>query len=113
MREKKVERKPFDKEACPIFSSVDVIGGTWKPVIIWVLLDGSMRFGEIHQSIHGIALKVLSRNLKELEQDGIVSRKAYPEVPPRVEYSLTEKGKSLSTIMNALADWSREYIIDK
>jgi DNA-binding HxlR family transcriptional regulator len=95
---------------CPITAIIDVIGGKWKPVIIWILLREPKRFGELHKSIPGIALKVLSRHLKELEADGIITRKAYPEVPPKVEYALSEKGKSLENIMRSMATWSKDNI---
>jgi len=97
---------------CPITSAISVIGGKWKPVIIWILMPGSKRFGELHKTIPGVALKVLSRHLKELEADGIVTRKAYAEVPPRVEYTLTPKGRALNGIMDLLVDWSREYVME-
>jgi len=80
---------------CAITATIDVIGGKWKPIIIWILLDGKKRFGELHKNIPGIALKVLSRQLKELEENDIVQREVFPEVPPRVEYSLTQTGESL------------------
>ncbi len=112
MVEKKiVEKKYQSANECPIAASIDVIGGKWKPIIIWLLMQESRRFGELHRSIPGIALKVLSRHLKELESDGIVNRKAFAEVPPRVEYSLTVKGRSLTDIMKALANWSNENIL--
>ena len=111
METKKNEKKYAHAEECPISASISVIGGKWKPIIIWVLMEKPLRFGELHKTIEGVALKVLSRQLKELAEDGIVNRKAYPEVPPRVEYSLSEKGKSLSIIMNSLADWSRDNIL--
>lgn len=98
-------------EECPITATIDVIGGKWKPPIIWLLLKGPLRFGELHKIIPGMALKVLSRQLKELEADGIIIRKAYPEVPPRVEYSLSEKGETLREVMFLLSDWSRKHII--
>lgn len=98
---------------CPVTASIEVIGGKWKPIIIWVLVDGPKRFGELHKIVPGIALKVLSRQLKELVEDGIISREAFPEVPPRVEYSLTEKGKSLTPIMQALCQWSRDNILEE
>ncbi|QMW04665.1 winged helix-turn-helix transcriptional regulator [Spirosoma foliorum] len=98
-------------EECPITATIDVIGGKWKPPIIWLLLKGPMRFGELHKTIPGMALKVLSRQLKELEADGIVVRRAYPEVPPRVEYSLSEKGETLRAVMFMLSDWSRKNIL--
>lgn len=97
---------------CPITATIDIIGGKWKPVIIWILIQEPKRFGELHKSIPGISLKVLSRQLKELEAHGIITRKAYPEVPPKVEYSLSEKGRSLTNIMQQLASWSRNNIME-
>jgi DNA-binding HxlR family transcriptional regulator len=96
---------------CPISATISVIGGKWKPIIIWVLMKGPHRFGELHRTIPGMALKVLSRQLKELEKDQIISRRVYAEVPPRVEYSLTGKGESLSAVMNLLSEWSNENIL--
>ncbi|MCR8556742.1 helix-turn-helix transcriptional regulator [Mucilaginibacter sp. BJC16-A38] len=113
MLEKEIIEKKYQQACdCPITSAVNVIGGKWKPIIIWILMTESRRFGEIHKSIPGIALKVLSRHLKELEADGIITRKAYPEVPPRVEYTLTEKGRALNGIMDLLVVWSREYVME-
>lgn len=97
---------------CPITAAIGIVGGKWKPVIIWILIDGPRRFGELHKTIPGIALKVLSRHLKELEADGIITRKVYAEVPPRVEYALTEKGRSLNDVMQLFADWGRKNIIN-
>ena len=111
LQTEKIERKYHQACECPITGTIDIIGGKWKPIIIWILLQESKRFGELHKSIPGIALKVLSRHLKELEADGIVIRKAFPEIPPRVEYSLSEKGRSLNDIMQQLASWSRENIL--
>src|SRR5579859_7766731 len=104
-------KKYFKADDCSITAAISVIGGKWKPVVIWILLDGPKRFGELHKCIPGMALKVLSRQLKELEEDGIVNRKAFAEVPPRVEYSLTEKGESLSGIMHALSQWSHRHLL--
>lgn len=112
MKEKKIQQY-HSAGQCPITATIDVIGGKWKPPIIWLLLKGSMRFGELHKTIPTMALKVLSRTLKELEADGIISRKAYPEIPPRVEYSLSEKGESLRQVMTMMSEWSREHVIDK
>jgi DNA-binding HxlR family transcriptional regulator len=98
-------------EECPITATIDVIGGKWKPPVIWLLLKGPMRFGELHKTIPAMALKVLSRTLKELEADGIINRKAYPEIPPRVEYSLSEKGESLRQVLTLMSDWSRKHIM--
>jgi DNA-binding HxlR family transcriptional regulator len=111
MPEKKILPKPHGADECPITATIDVIGGKWKPPIIWLLMEGPMRFGELSKRMPAIALKVLSRHLKELEADGIIVRKAYSEVPPRVEYSLSEKGASLREIMFLLSAWSRKHIM--
>lgn len=100
-------------EECPITATIDVIGGKWKPPIIWLLMKCPLRFGELSKTMPSMALKVLSRQLKELEHDGIIIRKAYPEVPPRVEYSLSEKGESLREIMYLLSNWSRRHILEE
>lgn len=110
IKKEKRSRTYIQSGDCPISATIDVIGGKWKPIIIWLLIENTMRFGELKKQIPGITLKVLSRQLSELEADGIVNRKAYPEVPPKVEYSLTEKGRSLTEIMNSLASWSRVHI---
>ncbi|WCT14107.1 winged helix-turn-helix transcriptional regulator [Mucilaginibacter jinjuensis] len=109
----KIEKKYDAAADCPIAATIDVIGGKWKPIIIWLLIQDTKRFGELHKFIPGIALKVLSRHLKEMEADGIIIRQAFAEVPPRVEYSLTEKGRSLTAIMQALAVWSNDNILGK
>ncbi|RFZ86094.1 transcriptional regulator [Mucilaginibacter terrenus] len=106
----KIENKITPVCECPITAAIDIVGGKWKPVIIWVLISGPKRFGELHKTISGIALKVLSRHLKELEADGIITRKVFAEVPPRVEYTLTEKGSSLNDMMELFADWGRKNI---
>lgn len=103
--------KQYSKASdCPITNYVQVIGGKWKPIIIWVVLEEKKRFGELRKLIPGISIKMLSRHLKELEKDGILLRTAYPEVPPRVEYSLTEKGRSLAPIIRSMADWSNQHL---
>jgi DNA-binding HxlR family transcriptional regulator len=112
LAEGKTEKKYDKADDCPIAATIDVIGGKWKPIIIWILMDESKRFGELHKCIPGITIKVLSRHLKELETDAIINRKAYPEVPPKVEYSLTEKGRSLTSIMRQLASWSNDNILN-
>ncbi len=112
LEQKNELKKIHHPEDCPITATIDVIGGKWKPPIIWLLLKaGTLRFGELNRVIPGMALKVLSRSLKELEADGIIVRKVYPEVPPRVEYSLSEKGESLREIMHLLSQWSRKHVL--
>jgi DNA-binding HxlR family transcriptional regulator len=104
-------KRYHDATQCPMTATIDVIGGKWKPVIIYILMDGPLRFGEIHRTIPGMALKVLSRQLKELEADGIIIRRAYPEVPPRVEYSLSPKGETLRPAIHLLSAWGTEHIL--
>jgi DNA-binding HxlR family transcriptional regulator len=108
---RRMQKRYHTPTDCPITATIDVIGGKWKPIIIWVLLEGPHRFGEIHRIIPGMALKVLSRQLKELEGDGILTRTAYPEVPPRVEYALSAKGETLRPVMRLLSAWSAENIL--
>ncbi|MDB5006467.1 MAG: transcriptional regulator [Mucilaginibacter sp.] len=108
LAEKIIEKKVELDCDCSIIGSISIISGKWKPVIIWMLLSGPRRFGELHKTIDGIALKVLSRHLKELEADGIINRKVYAEVPPKVEYTLTEKGMSLNDVMQLLAEWGKK-----
>ena len=111
LTEKIVEKKVNTVCDCPITASISIVGGKWKPIIIWILIDGPKRFGELHKTIPGIALKVLSRHLKELEADGIITRKVYAQIPPKVEYTLTEKGRSLNDVMELLAEWGRKNIL--
>lgn len=113
MEIKKIREKYHSAEECPITATIEVIGGKWKPLIIWLLLKGPMRFGEFNKIVPNMALKVLSKCLKELEADGIIIRKAYPEIPPRVEYSLSQKGESLREVLFLLSDWSRNNIMNE
>jgi DNA-binding HxlR family transcriptional regulator len=103
-------KKYYTATDCPITTALDVIGGKWKPIILWLLTERPYRFGELHKSMPGIALKVLSRQLKELEEDRMINRRVFAEVPPRVEYSLTAKGKTLCPVLQTLADWSRAQL---
>ncbi len=94
-------------------AALDELGGKWKPLIIWILMDGKLRFGEINKILTSITERMLTRQLRELEKDGLINRKVYAEVPPKVEYSLTEKGKSVMPILEALCDWGEQYCIQK
>ena len=87
-----------------------MISERWKVLIIRDLLDGTKRFGELKRSLEGISQKVLTANLRSMESAGLVSRKAYAEIPPRVEYSLTETGRSLEPVLNAMIDWAADYL---
>ncbi|MFD9796319.1 winged helix-turn-helix transcriptional regulator [Streptomyces sp. NPDC059070] len=100
---------------CGLDAAVDVVGGKWKPLILWALHDGTYRFGALRRRVAGITEKVLAQQLRELEADGIVHREVYQEVPPRVEYSLTERGQALNTALIPLGEWGAahmEWILD-
>ena len=89
--------------------TMNFIGGKWKTVVLWYLKNKTYRFGELNKQIPDITEKMLSLQLKALEQDGIVKREIFPEVPLRVEYSLTEFGKTLIPVLNEIAKWGKEY----
>lgn len=94
---------------CPVATTVALIGNKWKLLIIRNLLSGTYRFGELKAGIPAISQKVLTDNLRSLEEDGLVTRTVYAEIPPRVEYSLSEVGRSLSPIFDAIINWGNEY----
>ncbi len=95
--------------ACPVEIIMGLIGDKWKVLIIRDLLTGTKRFGELKKSLNGITQKVLTNNLREMEASGLVNRKVYAEVPPRVEYSLTETGLSLKPILDSMVVWGNSY----
>ena len=94
---------------CPVATTVGLIGNKWKILIIRNLLNGTFRFGELRKGIDNISQKVLTDNLRELESDGLIVRKIYAEVPPRVEYSLSPLGNSLKPIINDMEIWGNNY----
>ncbi|MFJ9844557.1 winged helix-turn-helix transcriptional regulator [Kitasatospora sp. NPDC101155] len=97
---------------CGIDAAMDVIGGKWKVLILWALGERPCcRFGELRRLVPGITEKVLAAHLRELEADGIVHREAYEEVPPRVEYALTEAGRHLNAALAPLGRWGREHVL--
>lgn len=100
-----IERLPD----CPVETTLMLIGDKWKVLILRDLMDGTKRFGELKRSIGSIGQKVLTSQLRDMEQKGLVSRKVYAQVPPKVEYTLTELGKSMSPILDTLANWGTEY----
>lgn len=95
--------------ACPVETTLTMISDKWKVLILRDLLTGTKRFGELKKSLTGVSQKVLTSQLREMEGNGLVERKAYPEVPPRVEYSLTPLGRSLQPIMDAMRVWGEQY----
>lgn len=95
--------------ACPVEITMRLIGDKWKVLIIRDLLTGTKRFGELKKSLSGITQKVLTNNLRQMESSGLVIRKVYAEVPPKVEYSLSETGWSLKPILDSMVEWGNDY----
>ena len=93
----------------PVELSLSIIGGKWKMLILWRLKEASMRYGELRKSLPKVTHKMLTQQLRELESDEIIIRKVYPEVPPKVEYSLTLLGKSVIPVIDLLNEWGEEY----
>ena len=98
-----------NESTCPAEITLRVIGGKWKPVILWHLKDGVKRFSELKRAIPGVTQRMLSQQLRELERDGVVLRKLYAQVPPKVEYTLTEFGRTLQPILRMMCKWGAEH----
>lgn len=104
------DTKPKYKLECSTIKvSLDVMGGKWKPLILYLLQKETLRFSELQKKIDGITQKMLAQQLRELEADGVVNRKVYPQVPPKVEYSLTKHGKTLIPMLLTMEKWGREH----
>lgn len=97
---------------CPVDATLNLIGGKYKSLILWHLIDGTLRYGELQSLIPQATPKVLTQQLRELENDNLLKRKVYPVVPPKVEYSLTELGMSLHPILTAMYTWGAKYMKD-
>ncbi len=95
--------------ACPVETTLTLIGDKWKVLILRDLMPGTKRFGELKKSIGSVSQKVLTAQLRDMENNGLLTRTVYPEVPPRVEYSLTELGRSLKPILDAMWNWGEEF----
>ncbi|MFD2655596.1 winged helix-turn-helix transcriptional regulator [Gracilibacillus thailandensis] len=96
-------------EGCPVEGTLDVIGGKWKGVILFHLIDGKKRFNQLRKLMPGVTQRMLTLQLRELEKDGVVQREVYPVVPPKVEYSMTEFGRTLEPIILLMRDWGENY----
>jgi DNA-binding HxlR family transcriptional regulator len=94
---------------CPVETTLHVISGRWKTVILFHLFDGTKRFSELLRSMGGITQKMLTQQLREMERDGVVRRRVYPQVPPKVEYSLTPLGHSLRPVVEAMCRWGQRH----
>jgi DNA-binding HxlR family transcriptional regulator len=104
----------FDENTCPVTATMKVLGGKWKPILInAIYFTAPARFGELKRSVVGITQSMLTQQLRELEDDGIIRRKIYAEIPPRVEYTLTDFGLTLSPVILTLAEWGKTYKLNK
>lgn len=104
----------FDENSCPVTATMKVLGGKWKPILInAIYFTAPARFGELKRGVIGITQSMLTQQLRELEEDGIISRKIYAEIPPKVEYTLTEFGLTLSPVIQAMAKWGEDYRLNK
>ena len=101
--------KRLDLPACPVETALTLMGDRWKVLIVRDLLTGTKRFGELKKALVGISQKVLTQHLRIMEENGLVHRQIFAEVPPRVEYTLTELGRSLKLIHDAMWQWGEEY----
>ena len=95
---------------CPVEATLEVVGGKWKGVILYHLLSETIRFNELRRLMPEITQRMLTKQLRELEADNLISRKVYPEIPPKVEYSMTEYGKTLAPVIHALQAWGLQHL---
>ena len=98
--------------SCPVTYCLNVIGCKWKPIILFLVSHNVNRFGQLQRNINGISKQMLTKQLRELEQDGIINRKVFAEVPPRVEYTLTPHGKTLLPVIQAMRAWGESQLAD-
>ena len=103
------KKMPEELPACPVETTLSLIGNKWKVLILRDLMEGTMRFGQLKKSVGDISQKVLTAQLRDMEESGLVDRKVYAEVPPRVEYTLTELGLSLKPVLDAMVEWGTDY----
>ena len=102
------QQEPFGK--CPFFTTQKILSGKWTILILHLLEDKSVRFNELQRSLGAITQATLTKQLKQLEQDGLINRKVYAQIPPKVEYSLTNIGKKFQSVLNELEIWGNDYI---
>ncbi|MGG0717277.1 winged helix-turn-helix transcriptional regulator [Robertmurraya massiliosenegalensis] len=104
----------IEPELCRVDDALGILVGKWKPLILLHLLkNGTQRFSELKRSVPGITQKMLTNQLRDLEEEDIIERKVYPQVPPKVEYTITEYGRSLEPILNAMHEWGTNHMIHK
>ncbi len=110
MASRRMERAVCEPAWCPIEVSLEVIGGMWKVIIVRELLTGTKRYSQLHRALKRVTHKMLAQQLRELERDGILTRKVYPQVPPKVEYSLTGLGEALAPLLDSIHAWGERVI---
>ncbi|MFY7946560.1 MAG: winged helix-turn-helix transcriptional regulator [Bacteroidia bacterium] len=98
------------QSASPVDYTMRTIGGKWKPIMLYLISKGINRFGLLHRGIIGISKQMLTKQLRELEKDGLITRKIYAEIPPRVEYFISEKGFSILTIIDSMSEWGEKHM---
>jgi DNA-binding HxlR family transcriptional regulator len=99
--------------SCPVEASLSIIGGKYKAIILWHLMNGTLRYSELRHLLPQATPKMLTQQLRELEKDAVIHREVYPVVPPKTEYSLTEYGQSLSPIIRAMCDWGSQHMSEQ
>lgn len=103
----------MSKTICPVETTLELIGGKYKALILWHLSSGTLRFSQLQKQLPSATSRMLTLQLRELEDHKLITRKVYPQVPPKVEYSMTELGKSLMPILSAMRDWGTAYLRDQ
>lgn len=108
---KKTRHEHYKQPGCPVEATLELIGGKWKGIVLFHLLDGRIRFSDLKRKINCVTQRMLTKQLRELEADGLVTRTVYAEVPPRVEYELTKEGKTLKSILHSLKKWGENQAV--
>ena len=109
-RKNSVRHRRYDRLGCPVEACTEVIGGKWKGELLYILFTGTKRYGELRRLVPDTTQRMLTLQLRELEEDGIIERKVYPVVPPKVEYSISKRGESLKPIIDAMWHWGKKFL---
>jgi DNA-binding HxlR family transcriptional regulator len=110
MGSKRIGKAECDPSWCPIEVALEVIGGMWKVIIVRELTQGTLRYSQLHRALKRVTHKMLAQQLRELERDGVISRKVYPQVPPKVEYTLTPLGEALQPLLDSMQAWGHRVM---
>jgi DNA-binding HxlR family transcriptional regulator len=105
-----MRHRNYNRMGCPVEACTEIVGGKWKGKILFILFTGTKRFGELRKLLPDTTQRMLTMQLRELEEDGVISRKVYAEVPPKVEYSISGEGQSLKPIVDAMWSWGRNFL---